>query len=142
MKSQFCKHCGSRFLATRRSQKYCTEESCRRSRKRQWQRNKLASDPDYRAAQREAHVCWLAKNPDYYRTYRRNNPSYTLENRLKQRIRNRRSREKIAKMDAKMPVITGLYQLLAINSNGDLIAKMETKYVQLTEIKQDAILST
>jgi len=81
----------------------------------------------------------LAKNPDYYRTYRSKNPSYTLKNRLQQRIRNRRSRGKIAKMDAKMPVMTGLYQLLAVNSEGNLIAKMETKYVQLTEIKQEAI---
>ena len=139
MKAEICEHCGSRFIPSRRSQKYCTEESCRRSRKRQWQRNKLAIDPDYRAAQREAHANWLAKNPDYYRTYRSKNPSYTLKNRLQQRIRNRRSRGKIAKMDAKMPVMTGLYQLLAVNSEGNLIAKMETKYVQLTEIKQEAI---
>jgi len=141
MKALICEHCGTRFIPRRSSQKYCTELSCRRSRKRQWQRHKLATDSDYRLAQREAQACWLAKNPDYYRTYRRNHPSYTRTNRLKQRIRNHRHRRKVAKMDAKKPVITGFYVLSAVNPDGALIAKMDTRYVQLTEFQPDAVSS-
>jgi hypothetical protein len=145
MKAKVCEHCGNRFIPSRINQKYCTAESCRLDRKRRWQRNKLATDADYREAQREAQAAWLAKNPDYYRNYRRSHSSYTHTNRLKQRIRNRRLRgkmdsgEKVAKMDAKMPIFTGLYQLLAVESDGRLIAKMDAKYVQLTELQEVAI---
>ncbi len=145
MKAKVCEHCGARFISSRSNQKYCTEKVCRLKRKCQWQRNKLATDADYREAQREAQASWLAKNPDYYKNYRREHPSYTRTNRLKQRSRNRRRRgkmdsgKKIAKMDAKMPIVTGLYQLLAVESDGRLIAKMDAKYVQLTELQPVAI---
>jgi hypothetical protein len=143
MKAKICETCGSRFVPTRSSQKDCKEIACRRLRKRAWQREKLHSDPDYRAAQRDSHAAWLAKNPDYYRNYRKTHPSYTCRNRLQQRIRNQCRRgvicddssEVIAKMDAKKPVMTGLYQLLAVEPDGSLIAKMEPRYVQLTELQ-------
>lgn len=144
MKVRACEHCGRQFVPSRSSQKYCTERTCRRSRKSAWQREKLRSDSDYRAAQRESHAAWLAKNPDYYRNYRKTHPSYTSRNRLQQRIRNRSARGQIsfdssstevAKMDAKKPIMTGLYQLLAVEPDGRLIAKMDARYVQLTELQ-------
>lgn len=143
MKTKTCETCGSPFVPARSSQKYCKEHTCRRSRKSAWQREKLRSDPDYRAAQRESHATWLSKNPDYYRNYRETHSDYTCRNRLQQRIRNRSLRglicddssKKVAKMDAKRPIMTGLYQLLAVEPDGSLIAKMDAQYVQLTELE-------
>ena len=138
MKSKICEHCKSRFTPSRTSQKYCIEQSCRRSRKREWQKCKLETDPDYKAAQREAHARWKVKNPDYYRIYRKKNSGYANRNRRLQRIRNKKrskqpvSVEIIGKMDTKVPVITGFYQLLPLEKDGKMIAKMESKYVQLT----------
>lgn len=149
MKTRTCEHCGRRFVPSRSSQKYCREDACRRSRKSAWQRDKLHSDPDYRAAQRESHAAWLSRNPDYYRNYRKTHPDYTSRNRLQQRVRNRRIRGQIgvisagevAKMDAKKPIMTGLYQLLAVEPDGRLIAKMDARYVQLTELQSVTSLS-
>ncbi len=138
MKCKICDHCGQRFEPSRRSQKYCTETDCRRSRKRQWQKEKLKADLDYKAAQREAQTRWRARNPDYHRHYRKSHPDYTQRNRILQRVRNKKrtkqlhSLQKIAKMDTKLPVTTGLYHLFPIEKDGNLIAKMESKVVQLT----------
>lgn len=142
MEEKICKHCGRSFNPVRANHVYCTDSSCRRERKRIWQREKLKRDPDYRAAQQDAHARWLGKNPDYYRNYRRKNPAYARENRLKQRIRNRLKRgllpaevwEKIAKMDANEPVKPGYYCLLALNRDGAVIANMESRYVYLADV--------
>lgn len=138
MKCKICEHCGGSFQPSRKGQKYCIDTDCRRSRKRHWQKHKLQTDPDYRAAQREAQNRWRERNPGYYREYRKSHPAYTTRNKLLQQIRNKRrvkqppSSQKIVKMDAKTPVITGFYHLLPLGKDGDVIAKMESKYVQLT----------
>lgn len=138
MKSKLCMHCGRSFPPTRKSQKYCTETDCRRSCKRRWQKQKLRTDTDYKAAQREAQSRWFKNNPDYYRRYRYTHPDYTERNRQLQKIRNRRrlkglsAQRKIAKMGAKPVFISGLYRLLPLEKEGDIIAKMESKVVQLT----------
>lgn len=142
MRSRKCIHCGKSFIASRSNQQYCTDTTCRRERKREWQREKLQNDPDYRANQREAQARWREKNPGYHRQYRSKNPEYTRKNRINQRIRNRRIRghlvtvipDKIAKMDAKVPVFTGIYELSPVDQDGNVIAKMDAKYVQLTVI--------
>jgi len=143
MKKKVCQHCRCTFSPSRSNQKFCMNQICRRSRKRQWQSKKVRTDEDYRAAQKEAHARWLEKNPDYYRNYRKRNPAYTRRNQLQQRVRNRCRRgvrssqfhEKIAKMETKRPVVTGIYQLLAVGPDGNLIAKMDASYVQLTELQ-------
>ncbi|NLW32669.1 MAG: hypothetical protein GXY77_14570 [Fibrobacter sp.] len=143
MEKKVCEHCRCTFFPSRSNQKFCTNQTCRRSRKRQWQSKKVRTDKDYLAAQKEVHARWLEKNPDYYRNYRKRNPAYTRRNQLQQRVRNRcrrgvrssQLREKIAKMEAKRPVVTGIYQFLAVGPDGDLIAKMDASYVQLTELQ-------
>jgi|SRR5690554_666820 len=143
MKKKVCEHCRCTFFPSRSNQKFCTNQTCRRSRKRQWQSKKVRTDEDYRAAQKEAHARWLEKNPDYYRNYRKRNSTYTRCNQLQQRVRNRCRRgvrssqfhEKIAKMETKRPVVTGIYQLVAVGPDGNLIAKMDASYVQLTELQ-------
>jgi len=143
MKKKVCEHCRCTFFPSRSNQKFCTNQTCRGSRKRQWQSKKVRTDEDYRAAQKEAHARWLEKNPDYYRNYRKRNSTYTRCNQLQQRVRNRCRRgvrssqfhEKIAKMETKRPVVTGIYQLVAVGPDGNLIAKMDASYVQLTELQ-------
>jgi hypothetical protein len=84
-----------------KNQKFCHRKICQRERKRRWQQQKMATDPDYRKNQRSAQINWLDANPDYWRNYRRRHEKYCDRNRLLQRKRdaNRRSRN-LAKMDA------------------------------------------
>jgi len=44
-----CAHCGSTFDRNPRvkNQHFCNNKDCQRARKRLWQKQKLASDPDY-----------------------------------------------------------------------------------------------
>ncbi len=68
-----CRHCGRMSVEKRKGQKYCSRKECQRSRKRDWNRRKYASDPDYRANQREATTAWLSSQggaAQYYRAYR------------------------------------------------------------------------
>lgn len=82
-------------------QQYCSDADCQKARKRKWQKEKLASDSDYRANQAEAQRQWRSRNRGYWREYRRRNPAYMERNRMGQRERNRgrRSGSGIAKMD-------------------------------------------
>jgi len=84
-----------------RHQRYCSDPECQRARKRKWQKEKLATDSDYRANQAEAQRQWRSRNKDYWKQYRKKNPAYTERNRMGQRERNRRRRSgpEIAKMD-------------------------------------------
>ena len=52
-----CAHCGRVVPANPRikNQTHCDLEACRRDKRRLWQRQKMASDPDYKANQRECH---------------------------------------------------------------------------------------
>ena len=43
-------------------------------------------------------------------------------------------REKIANMEAKRPVVTGIYQLVAVGPDGNLIAKMDVSNVKTYRI--------
>jgi hypothetical protein len=70
-------------------QEYCSDPECQKTRKRKWQKEKLANDSDYRANQAEAQKQWRSRNRDYWRQYRKRNPAYTEKNRIRQRERNR-----------------------------------------------------
>jgi len=107
------------------AQRYCSRKDCQRLRKRRWQREKMKTDPDYRMNQKESHQCWREQNRDYCRRYRANHPEYVERNRLLQRVRDRRVRDNLAKMDASRslyPLTPGTYYL--IPAKGDL-AKMD-----------------
>jgi hypothetical protein len=75
-----CRHCGRICVEKRKGQKYCGEKACQRSRKREWNRRKYSSDPDYRANQRESTEAWLSRQggaAQYHRAYRRRRESET-----------------------------------------------------------------
>ena len=148
-----CKHCRCLFEPCPKVPKhdYCNKKECRRARKREWQRKRMAEYEGYRKDQEDAQKIWREKNPDYWKEYRENNPGYTKRNREKQRERNRSLRAKacrkpdcqpIAKMDtaiAKMDAIgpetaafSGRYRLIPLA--GQMIAKMDALIVEITAI--------
>ena len=115
--TQHCACCGRPFEPRPQvpDQAYCSAPDCQRARKRQWQRAKLQSDPDYRINQRAAQQAWSQRNQDYWRNYRDDRPEYARRNRDLQRLRDAEVRDQGADVDlAKMDVCdlpTGLYRI-------------------------------
>ena len=117
-----------------RHQQYCSDPECQKTRKRNWQKEKLGSDRDYRANQAAAQRAWRSRNGDYGREYRKRNPAYTEGNRIRQRERNRRRRlgSGIAKMDelkGKNIITSGHYRLVPLCNPG--VAKMDELIVEI-----------
>lgn len=106
-----CAHCSRLVPGNSRVkvQHYCGAAACQRARKTKWQRRKLAEDRDYRDDQRDCRRRWQAAHPDYWREYRRKNPSYVEGNRLKQKRRDAQESAGglLAKMDALKPHKSG-----------------------------------
>ena len=109
-----CLHCGLFFVPRNKKQDICSRGKCQKARKAAWQRNKIQTDPDYRAGQKLSNEKWLKNNPDYWQRYRKNNPEKVSINRSLQRIRNKRRSTK-----SRSPSI----------SKNDLIAKMDASNV-------------
>ena len=115
--TQHCACCGKPFAPRPQvpGQAYCSDPDCQRARKRQWQRAKLQSDPDYRDNQRAAQQAWSQRNPDYWRGYRADRPDYAQRNREQQRLRDASVRNQGADVDlAKMDMCDlppGLYRI-------------------------------
>jgi len=111
-----------------KNHRYCGRQECRRLRKRRWQSQKMKTDPDYRKNQQESHQCWREQNHDYYQGYRAKSPQYVTRNRLLQKLRDqkRRDRHNLAKMDESnplYPVKPGYYHLIPAKSDH---AKMDS----------------
>ena len=122
-----CACCG-RFVPANprvKNQKYCGEKVCQRSRKAAWQRQKLAKDEKYRAAQKDAQEIWCNNNPGYWAKYRENHLEYCERNRLLQKVRDQeRKTSSLAKMDASTqlaPVIAGTYYLVPVLAKMDAL---------------------
>ena len=135
-----CLWCQRRFIALSvvANQRYCSDPECQKTRKRNWQKKKLAKDPDYRANQAEAQRQWRSRNRGYWKEYRRRNPDYAEANRIRQKERNRRRREAgIAKMDelkGKTVIRSGRYRLVPLGDGG--IAKMDELIVEIGVIAE------
>ena len=73
-----CVHCNDLFTLAPQvpKQAYCSKPKCQKERRKQWQKNRLQSDPDYRDNQSRAQRAWTEKNPDYWRKLRRTEPDY------------------------------------------------------------------
>jgi hypothetical protein len=137
-----CAGCGTRFTPRDEHQHYCLRAGCQRARKRKWQRDKLATDMDYRLNQADAQKVWREKHPDYWRDYRTRHPGYLERNRTEQRRRNGLRKKRaassaplqsepvIAKMDAGRPFKSGTYRIIPLD--GSLIAKMDSAIVELS----------
>ncbi|RQS20724.1 hypothetical protein [Burkholderia sp. Bp8998] len=81
MAHKLCVCCGDVFVPRQQMphQTYSSSLACQRARKRQWQREKLRTDSDYRDNQRDAQRAWLSQNPDYWRQYRRDPLDHALD---------------------------------------------------------------
>ena len=122
-------HCKRLFTPDPRvkNQHYCREIDCQRARKRKWQKEKLAVDPDYKANQRDCQKEWRQHHPDYYKKYRQDHPAYCQRNTLLQGYRNTKARL-IAKMDAsaqKVLLIPMGYNRLKVIAKEDSIASRD-----------------
>jgi hypothetical protein len=124
-----CAHCRRRFVPNPRSktQRFCSHTPCQRARKAQWQRDKMATDPDYQANQRDARRAWQNRHRTYWRQYRQRHLAYRERNRLLQQHRDQSRRVKpLAKMEASRSISfvkPGIYHL--IPATGEHLAKMD-----------------
>jgi hypothetical protein len=73
-----CVYCNDLFTPVPQvpKQSYCSKPNWQKERRKQWQKNRLQSDPDYRANQSRAQKAWTEKNPDYWRELRQTGPDY------------------------------------------------------------------
>lgn len=115
------------------NQHYCSAPACQRERRREWQRQRLQTDPDYRDNQARAQANWRARHPNYWRQYRATHPAYLDRKRLMQRQRNICCRATpIANMDASQldgPLASGFYVLRRVV--GTSIAKKNAYVVRI-----------
>ena len=124
-----CAHCRRHFVPNPRvkAQRFCSNKPCQQARKTKWQRDKMVTDPDYQANQREAQRAWHHQHRDYWRRYRQRRADYQERNRLLQTHRDQKRRAKpLAKMDASVPVSfvkPGMYHLIPATDAGR--AKMD-----------------
>jgi len=56
-----CEGCAKVFRPRNKARHYCLDPSCRRIRKRRWQKRKIAADPEYKGNQADAQRIW--RNP-------------------------------------------------------------------------------
>ena len=145
-----CRHCKTLKPANIRlkgNQNYCSQAECQRARKAAWQKEKLTSDPLYRARQQACVHAWRKKRPldQYQRQYRTEHPEYVKKNRELQKNRNlKRSKQlevqKIVKMDTlKMPPEKSSVYLMNPYKIDDFgkIVKMDTLIVQVSHLQSD-----
>ena len=136
MENKQCAACNQPFQPRPQvpGQSYCSAPDCQRERRKQWQRRKLQTDPDYQDNQARAQQAWTQRNPDYWREYRESHPEYVERNRVRQQERNAKvTGHTIAKMDASNPVTlfpAGIYHLSLVTDAG--IAKMDVWTVEIT----------
>ncbi len=99
-----CSCCCIFFVPRNGLQGFCSKPECQKARKALWQKQKLATDPEYKKGQDLANQKWLAQNPDYYKNYLQKNPEKADRNRALQRIRNHKKQPVKAICIAKMDV--------------------------------------
>lgn len=134
-----CPCCNSFFTPRNKLQAYCSKPACQRARKALWQKQKLATDPEYEKGQKLSQEKWLSANPGYYKNYRQRNPQKAARNRALQRIRNQKAQRPkaigIAKMDSRKPCTQSLLgQFWLIPT----IAKMDPVKIFITTVPGDS----
>ena len=124
-----CVHCRCLFVPNPRAKtpRFCAKQACQRARKAQWQRDKMATDPDSRANQRDCQQRWQRQHPQSWREYRHQRAASRERHRRLQRHRDRNRRLRpLAKMDMCEPgtaIQPGVYHL--IPAVGPHLAKMD-----------------
>jgi hypothetical protein len=125
-----CAHC-QQFIVLNphiKNQRYCNSAACQRVRKTLWQKQKLKTDSDYKANQKDCQKQWRENHPGYWRNWRAEHPEYSKRNCIQQQERNRQRAFKIAKMDASMTesfIKSGCYFIIPELLGPVIIAKMD-----------------
>lgn len=73
-------------------QRACSQAACQRQRRRDYHRQKIASDPVYRQVCLESPRKWREVHADYWKQYRQDHPQQVERNRLQQRWRDEKRR--------------------------------------------------
>jgi hypothetical protein len=140
-----CRHCHRCLKKNPRiksGQHYCGSKICQQARKNQWERDRLGSDPAYRAYRSLAKKKWYQGYPGdrYQHAYRQAHPDYVSGNREKQGERGKRhegkaSGAKIVKTDTLSSdnlVPRGFYVLSPYEkTNGKKVVKTDALIVEL-----------
>jgi len=108
--NRLCMHCGESFSPCRSvpGQLFCSKPACQQARKRIWQRQKLATDCDYRDNRKSSQRAWRAANSDYMREYRARRKDYVARNRIQQIRRNTKRKKTLDPTAISPPVISSL----------------------------------
>lgn len=121
-----------------KNQQYCGAAECQKARKAKWQREKMNTDSDYRADQRESQRLWQQNNPDYWREYRRNHQEYREHNRQMQRVRDGTYKQPkaydeidLAKMDTLNRILNATTETYFISPGPDNLVKMDALQVKI-----------
>lgn len=119
-------------------QHYCGAQACQQARKNKWQREKLTTDPDYRANKRESQQNWQKANPAYWRKYRSRHPEYQRHNqRLQQARDHKRSQttaDHLAKKDTLSQYFNDTSTTYYIYAGGENLAKKDALSVKIIPI--------
>jgi len=145
--NSICIHCGKSFNPNPRvkNQRYCNSNTCQKARRTSWQRQKIATDPDYKENKQRCEKEWHESHPGYYKDYRNNHPAYVERNRLLQQIRDIRHRkdrykgsqgEMLAKLDSLLkPYYSRRGSIFRLIPQGNvLLAKLDSLTVKLVPI--------
>ena len=62
-----CAHCGRHFILNPRvkNQRYCGGKESQRARTALWQKEKMTTDPEYQANQRESYRSWITSGEKF-----------------------------------------------------------------------------
>ncbi len=136
-----CAHCNDPFTPAPQvpKQTYCSNPNCQKERRKQWQKNRLQSDPDYRANQSRAQKAWTEKNPDYWRELRQSGPDYGNLDFSEQDFLAQESLESFIKMDSltasqnlRKALFDGVFRLKVLAQPRSV--KMDVWIVELSSI--------
>jgi hypothetical protein len=94
MDDRRCSYCQKPFQPSKYQprQMVCGDPLCQRNRRADYHRQKLATDPEYREVCRDSVRKWKTRNPDYWKSYRRDHPAAVERNRQQQQARDRKRR--------------------------------------------------
>ena len=89
-----CRYCEKTFHPSKyqAGQAVCSEVSCQKRRRSDYLQQKLVADQEYRQVCQDSSRKWRSRNPDYWKRYREKHPESVIQNREKQKARDRRQR--------------------------------------------------
>jgi hypothetical protein len=92
MSERRCRYCQQLFQPSpfRPQQAVCSQLSCQQQRRRDYHREKIASDSVYQQVCLESPRKWRAVHPSYWKDYRRDHPRAVERNRQRQQLRDQR----------------------------------------------------